>query len=163
MCRQERLRYPIDNRESKQTEIQDYSQQLILLYACGGCILLVTLLLFASALALEAEQEKHSFAILRVIGMSRRQMRRKIFGKAARRNVLTFLTGWALVTGITARQYMKIYERPLLLSLKSSLSNHTMLFYDRPAWFVFAAVCILVMLGVSLFAKRALKEGTRLK
>lgn len=163
LCRQEGLRYPLDNRESKQTEIQDYSQQLILLYACGGCIVLVTLLLFASALALEAEQEKRSFAILRVIGMSKRQMRRKVFGKAARRSVLTFLTGWALTIGITARQYMRIYERPLLLSLKSSLSNHTMLFYNRPAWFVFAAVCILVMLGVSLLAKRALKESTLLK
>lgn len=163
LCRQEGLRYSLDNRESKQTEIQDYSQQLILLYACGGCIVLVTLLLFASALALEAEQEKHSFTILRVIGMSRRQMRRRLLGKASRRSVLTFLTGWALVTGITARQYMKIYERPLLLSLKSSLSNHTMLFYNKPAWFVFAAVCVLVTLTVSLFAKRGLKQGTLLK
>lgn len=163
LCRQEGLRYPLDNREEKQTEIQDYSQQLILLYACGGCIVLVTILLFASALALEAEQEKRSFAILRVIGMSKRQMRRKVFGKAARRSILTFLTGWALTIGITARQYMRIYERPLLLSLKSSFSNHTMLFYNRPAWFVFAAVCILVMLGVSLLAKRALKESTLLK
>lgn len=163
LCRQENISAPRDNREIKQAKIQDYSQQLILLYACGGCIVLVTLLLFASALALEAEQEKHSFAILRVIGMSKRQMRRKLLGKASRRCTLTFAAAWAFVVAMSARQYMKIYDRPLLLSLKSSLSNHTMLFYNKPAWFVFAAVCILVMLGVSLFSKRVLKEGTRLK
>lgn len=58
---------------------QRYTQDIIKLFACGGCVALVALLLFGGALSLEAESEKRSYSILRAIGMSRKQIKRKIF------------------------------------------------------------------------------------
>lgn len=87
----------LDNRRQEfLAQVQEYVQTLILLYSLGGCIGLVVLLILASALALETEQESRSFAMLRAIGMSRRQMRKKIWGKAFARSFLALSVGWVL-------------------------------------------------------------------
>jgi ABC-type antimicrobial peptide transport system permease subunit len=74
----------------------DNSQQVILLYASGCCIALMCLLILISLLSLESEQEKHSFGILRALGMSGRQMRAKVCGKAALRCLLATAGGWVV-------------------------------------------------------------------
>lgn len=95
-----------NSRERIQLELQAATQELVQLYACGGCAALVTLLLLAGALTLEAEQEKRRYAILRIIGMSRRQLRRRVVGKALSRSLFAALFGWASYAVIATRTSM---------------------------------------------------------
>lgn len=153
----------LDQSEEKQTEIQLQTQTLITLFSCGGCIALVTLLLLASALALEAEQERRSYTILRVLGMSLRQMRRKVFGRALWRSVFAAAAGWALYSAYCIRMQLALCECTLSEAAESAWSNFT--YYGGSLSFLAAlsAVILAVLLCVSLFAKRGLKESTRLK
>lgn len=144
-------------RENRQLLVQ----QLILLYACGGCIGVVTLLLLASALALEAEQERRSFTILRVIGMSSRQMWRKVAGKAFWRGAFAVAFGWVLYA---------------LLSIRSFMDGSTFREAAEVAWRAYqnaggsaamiaqlSLAMLAVLLVVSMFSKRGLKANTMLK
>ena len=162
VCEQENLALD-SNFEEFQMKTQSLTQELILLYACGGCIALVTLLLLASALALEAEQERRSFTILRVIGMSLRQMRRKVFGKALWRSVFAVAAGWALYSALCIRTQLALNEYTLAEAAKRAWSSFT--YYGGGPTFIAAlsAAMLAVLLGVSLLSKRGLKESTRLK
>lgn len=152
-----------DQSEEKQTGMQSATQELILLYACGGCAALVTLLLLASALALEAEQERRSYSILRVIGMSLRQMRRRVFGKALWRSIFAVLAGWALYAALSVRTQLALNELTFAEAAQNAWSGFT--YYGGGLSFitVLSAVMLAVLLGVSLIAKRALKRTTLLK
>ena len=68
-------------------------QDLILMLSCGGCVTAISLLLLCSLLQLEATQEKKAFAILRMIGMSRRQMRSRILIRSVGSCVLAAAVG----------------------------------------------------------------------
>lgn len=149
--------------EKVKDSVQTATQELILLYACGGCIAIVTLLLLASALALEAAQERRSYTILRVIGMSLRKMRRKVFGKALWRSVFAVAAGWALYSAFCIRTQLALNEYTLAEAAKKAWSSFT--YYGGGPTFIAAlsAAMLAALLGVSLLSKRGLKESTRLK
>ena len=69
-------------------------QKLILIYSGCGCIALVMLLLIGNILTLEAEGEEREFGILRALGMSKRQLRRRLNCRAALRGAAAVLCGW---------------------------------------------------------------------
>ena len=148
----------LDNRRQEfQARVQDNVQTLILLYSSGTCISLVVLLILASALSLETEQEKFRYGILRAIGMSRRQMKRQIFRKAFARSFTAVLVGWILYGGYSVIRClgdtgMKQAVSNVLYSLK----------YNGCGWtevLTLSAVCLLVPLMISLSAKYRLKKG----
>ncbi len=120
-------------------------------------------LLLASALALEAEQERRSYTILRVIGMSLRQMRWKVFGRALWRSVSAAAAGWTLYSAYCIHMQLAFHECTLSDAAKCAWSSFT--YYDGSLSFLTAlsAAMLAVLLAVSLFAKRGLKESTRLK
>ena len=136
------------------------TQTLILLLACGSCIALITLLLLASALALEAEQERRSFTILRVIGMSLRQMRGRIVGKALWRSALSVVSGWALYGALVAVSDRELSALPALLDHWSYLERCG---FTVSAALALSAVMLCLTLAVSLWSKRALRQSTLLK
>lgn len=148
----------LDNRRQEfQARVQDNVQALILLYSAGICISLVVLLILASALSLETEQEKRRYGILRAIGMSRRQMRRQVFRKAFARSVTAVLVGWVLYGGYSVIRYLgnagiKQAVSDALYSLK----------YNGCGWteiLTISAVCLVVPCLMSLCAKHQLKKG----
>lgn len=95
LCSEHALK--LDNRRQEfQARVQENVQTLILLYSAGICIALVVLLILSSTLSLEAEQERRRFEILRAIGMSKGQMRRRLFAKALLRSLTAAVIGWAL-------------------------------------------------------------------
>lgn len=62
------------NRQQETTAyIQEFTQQLILLYTSSISVILVLLMILVSAVSLETEQEKRYYRTLRVLGMSKRQ------------------------------------------------------------------------------------------
>lgn len=90
----------LDNRRQEfHARVQENVQTLILLYSAGICIALVALLILSSALSLETEQERRRFGILRAIGMSKRQMRRRRSAKALMRSLTAAVIGWGLYIG----------------------------------------------------------------
>lgn len=148
----------LDNRRQEfQARVQDNVQTLILLYSSGICISLVVLLILASALSLETEQEEHRYGILRAIGMSRRQMRQQIFRKAFARSFTAVLVGWILYGGYSVIRClgnagMKQAITDVLYSLK----------YSGCGWTEISsvsAVCLVVPFLMSLCAKHQLKKG----
>ena len=152
-----------DQSEEKQAGVQTATQELILLYACGGCVAVVTLLLLASALALEAEQERRSYTILRVIGMSLRQMWRRVLGKALWRSVFAVAAGWMLYSAFCVRTQLALSEVTFAEAAQSAWSSF--IYYGGGTAFIAAlsAVMLAVLLVMSLLSKRGLKESTRLK
>lgn len=156
--------YIDSDREERQTERQAYLQELIMLFACGGCVAVVTLLLFGSALALEAEEERRSFGLLRTIGMSGKQVRRRVSGKALARSVFAVAAGWgltrelglwtALQRGGTLPEAIKRYFYRLShydLNLESIL--------------LISLACALVLMTISIGIKRSLwkaRQGSTL-
>lgn len=135
---------------------------MLLLYACGGCAAVVTLLL-AGALALEAEQERRSYTILRVTGMSLRQMWRRVFGKALWRSVVAFAAGWMLYGVFCVRTQLALSELTFAEAAQNAWSSFA--YYGGGTAFivVLSAAILEVLLVVSLLSKRGLKESTRLK
>lgn len=150
----------LDTTDVYETYRQESTQTLILLLACGGCIALITLLLLASALALETEQERRSYTILRVIGMSLRQMRKKIFGKALWRSVLAVLSGWALYGALVIVSNEELSALPALRDQWGYLESYG---FTGPVALILSAAMLCATLAVSLLAKRGLKQTTLLK
>lgn len=148
-----------DNRRQEfQARVQENVQTLILLYSSGICIGLVVLLILASALSLEAEQEKRYFGILRAIGMSKQQMRRKIFGKAFVRSLIAVVVGWGLYGCYAAIE--KMADHPLFWdALSSTISSLQYRGCDLQRVLLISGVCLIVPLTVSLLAKHKIKKG----
>lgn len=149
-----------NSRERIQLELQAATQELVQLYACGGCAALVTLLLLAGALTLEAEQEKRQYAILRIIGMSRRQLRRRVVGKALSRSLFAALFGWASYAVIATRTSMGTQgvgvregAEVALRVFRSGGGGWTLIA-------VLSAAMLLVLLLISLVTKRGLGESS---
>ena len=154
LCKEKGLSF--DNRRQQfQSLVQENVQTLILLYSSGICIALVVLLLLASALSLEAEQEERQFGILRAIGMSKRQMGRKLFIKALVRSLTAVVLGWALYGG-----YLIIEERTAPAeALASAVRSLTMHGCDLRSVLLISGICLFLPLTISLLAKRKLMKG----
>lgn len=149
-----------NSREKNQLELQATTQELVQLYACGGCAALVTLLLLAGALTLEAEQEKRRYAILRIIGMSRRQLRRRVAGKALRRSLFAALFGWACYAVIATRTSMGTQG----VGVREGAEVALRVFRSGGgSWTLVAALSaalLLVLMLVTLLTKRGLGKSS---
>ena len=145
-----------NRRQETMAYIQENTQRLILLYTAGGCVALVLLMILASAVSLETEQEKRYYGTLRVLGMSKRQMGLDIVKKALGRAVLAAVSGWILYF-------------PILLHDKLANINDTpgeafwsaLKFNEPPIGVIFGLLggCLSVILVVCLLGKCRLKKG----
>ena len=154
LCKEKGLSF--DNRRQQfQSLVQENVQTLILLYSSGICIALVVLLLLTSALSLEAEQEERQFGILRAIGMSKRQMGRKLFTKALMRSLTAVVLGWALYGGYLIIEG-KTAPAEALASAVRSLIIHGC---DLRSVLLISGICLFLPLTISLLAKRKLMKG----
>lgn len=71
--------FVLNNRRQEFLAYQQESlQELIFLLSAGGCISIISLLLLCNLLQLEAVQEERKLAILRMIGMSKKQQKLQI-------------------------------------------------------------------------------------
>lgn len=153
----------LDNRRQQfQSLVQENVQTLILLYSSGICIALIALLILACAMSLEAEQERRHFGILRAIGMSKRQMRRKIFTKALIRSLTAMVIGWVLYGGYLIIERMTAhptdYSNPMeaLVYAVQSLIIHG---GDLQRVLLISGICLFIPLTISLTVKRKLMKG----
>lgn len=154
-------------RQEMTAALQEADQELILLYSSGGCILIVALVLLLSALTLEAEQEKRSYGILRAIGMSRRQMRRRVLRRAFGSSLLAAVGGWAIYLIYALRVRMDWVVTPIpgtreALPITWENTVDYVLYRTFHEWQVPAiltALCLLVPLAAYLLAKRRLLKG----
>lgn len=89
-----------NRREEYQAYEQEYVQELVLLVSIGSSIGIIFILLLGCILSLEKEHQKRSYLILRTIGMSRRQWRRKQLLRSWLRALGSFIGGWLLFEGV---------------------------------------------------------------
>lgn len=161
LCKESGLIF--DNRRQEfQALVQENVQALILLYSSGICIALVALLILISALSLEAEQERRHFRILREIGMSKRQLRSRIFAKALTRSLTAAVIGWAVYGGyLTVRNMMASSEAHsgTVDALASAVRSLIGLGCDHRHILLISGLCIFIPLALSLLAKGRLMKG----
>lgn len=81
-------------REYNYATAQNWLQRLILLSVSGGCIALVVILILASTVKLESEQEKKKYGVLRAIGMSKNQQRLSFLRQALARAISAVVIAW---------------------------------------------------------------------
>lgn len=104
-----------NNREKKHADMAVLEQSMLLYAACGGTIVLIALLLFRNVAALTAMEELQSVKLLTAIGMSEKQLKRRIAGRAACYGSTAVCAGWLLFFGYLAawairwRQYQITY------------------------------------------------------
>lgn len=85
-----------NDREKNAALIQENVQTVILLATGGGCAALLLLLILGNTFSLELEREKRSYGVLQALGLSKKQMRRKILKTALLRGIFGGLAGWPL-------------------------------------------------------------------
>lgn len=161
LCKENGL--TLDNRRQEfQSRVQENVQTLILLYSSGICIALVALLILASALSLEAEQERRHFGILRAIGMSKRQLRSRIFTKALLRSITAVVIGWVLYGGYLSIGNMTASPEDYsnyMDALASAVRLLINLGCDWKRVLLISGFCLFIPLTISLLAKRKLMKG----
>lgn len=161
LCKENELTF--DNRRQQfQSLVQENVQTLILLYSSGICIALVVLLILTSALSLEAEQEKRHFGILQAIGMSKRQMRRKLVTKALMRSLTAVVLGWVLYGGYLIIERMIAYPTDYSNSMEALASAVQSLIIhgcDLRSVLLTSGICLFIPLTISQLAKRKLMKG----
>ena len=93
ICAEKKLQVS-NNREKYAAYTEGYIQNLILLWSSGGCIAVILLLIMGNLLTLDVENEKRKYAILRAIGMSRRQAKQQLWKKALKNGIIAVVMGW---------------------------------------------------------------------
>lgn len=146
----------INKREELQAELQSYRQELIMLLACGGCVAAVALLLLGGALSMETEEECRSFRILRTIGMSKRQIRGRVLGKALARSVLAVAVGWIITFGFGIWKDSRSLKPTLSEAAEYYFHYHAYYGLDWKAGALLSVALVLLLMTVSLFVKRRL-------
>lgn len=143
----------MNDRELRQTQRQLYLQEIILLYSTELCIALVLLLIIGSTAALETEQEKYYFTVLRRLGMSSSQMKWKIVLKALGRGLIAMAGGWVvcccyfLISALPS-------ERPLSVVLSETVFTLEYCGFDTLYVICLSVFCVVLPVGCSLVAKR---------
>lgn len=145
----------VNGREEVQAELQTFQQELIMLFACGGCVAVVALLLFGSALALETERERRSFCLLRAIGMSGKQIRHRIFGKALARSVLAVAAGWGLTWGVGIWKNLR-GGAALPEAAEEYFQRLAFYRFSLEGFLLISLACVLALTAVSVGLKRCL-------
>lgn len=149
----------INDREILEEVIQLNTQELLLLYTAEICIVLVLLFILGSALTLEAQQEVRHFAIMRCIGMSKRQMNVCILTKAFVRGVIAVIAGWGFYWGY-------IWVKALLVSdTAQMLEQHLLVLklsgLDWELLLLISCFCLIVPLIVTLLVKSKMLKGVQ--
>lgn len=85
-----------NDREKDAALIQENVQTVILLVTGGGCAALLLLLILGNTFSLELEREKRNYGVLQALGLSKRQLRRRILKTALLRGIFGGLAGWLL-------------------------------------------------------------------
>lgn len=163
--RNDRL-FLINDREELQADRQIHLQKLIMLFACGGCVAVVTLLLFGSALALEAEEESRSFGLLRTIGMSGKQVRCRVSGKALVRSVFAVAAGWGLTFGFGIWKRLQLQDGTALPEAVERYF-YSLFYYNLNlgSILLISLACAQVLMAISIGVKRRLwkaRQGSTL-
>lgn len=94
-CRRNGLQL-INNRESYYANAQQYIQNFIMLLCSSLCIVIVLILIMINIITLQMENEKRKYEILKSIGMSNRQIKKKISAEAFLGAVISSVFGWGL-------------------------------------------------------------------
>lgn len=102
-----------NNREMNAAYIQGGIQNLILLFSGCISICLILILVIWNTLRLEAWEEKKSFGILQALGMSQRQMKKKIIGKSILTGGTAVIGGWLIYAGYCLAWTWKEQQRQL--------------------------------------------------
>lgn len=148
----------LDNRRQEfQARVQDNVQILILLYSAGLCLSLVVLLILASTLSLETEQEKFRYGILRAIGMSKKQMGWQVFRKALLRSITSVLFGWTIYGGYLIIRYSS--DDGITQAVSDAVTAMKSVGCGGAEILGISAVCVMVPFALSLLIKHQLKKG----
>ena len=97
---------PVESVREENTVIrQDLQNKLILYTAGGGTVILIAFLMLWNMLSLAAEDEKRKTGILMAIGLSERQIGKRILTEALTLAVVSVLAGFLLFGG-----YLYLYS-----------------------------------------------------
>ena len=156
-----------DARAVNQLWNQRYTQRLLLLLPGGFCVALVLLLILWNTLSMEAERQKRNIGIKQALGMSRRQVNRQQFRTAALRSLLGALVSWLAYSGYCLVDTLRNYRIRQLNGgypftvrelLDQKISIITRYWGDWQVVLPLTAVCVILILAVSWFAKRRLMK-----
>lgn len=153
-----KLNITLDNRrEQFNANAQQYTQEVLLLIGSGLCIAGMLLLILLCTISLETEHEKNSFVILYRLGMSPRQARALMIGKALYRSIFSTIAGWFLyiayetiATTHTGTAFLKAI--PNILSYLASYG------YSFSYIAIVSSFCMLITLLLTAIPKRKLKK-----
>lgn len=148
----------LDNRRPKfQTLVQENVQTLILTYASGISISLVILFILTATLSLETNQELIRFKILKILGMSKRQITLKILQNSLFRSLLSLLSGWLIYfIYIISTQTDSLRIQDIVSGLRLYFSHIGCSAYD---FCIISSVSLILPLLLSLLMKNRLKKG----
>lgn len=151
----------LDNRRQEfLARQQEGLQELIFLLSSGGCVSIVSLLLLCNLLQLEAVQEKRTFAILHMIGMSKRQVQSRILSQSAGMCLLTTALGALFYVCCTALRIMLSEESAQLWARRNAAWNLA----TPQQLILFLSICVIAPLTCFLVAKLgAAKEDGEFK
>ena len=122
-----------NNREENMVTIQQSVQTLVQLGASSAVILCVSLLILWNTLVLAEEEERRKTGILRAIGLSKRQLQRKLLRETIGSGILSVLCGWflfgiyLLYRAAQRRAYLSEYydqTDPIAKLLRSTLESY---------------------------------------
>lgn len=170
-CRQNGLSLNNQRQTQAAQDIQA-QQQVVLLYAAGGAVAVMSLLVLTGLLSLESEQEKQSFRLLRALGLSAWQQRARVLGKVLARGFASVVSGWGLFLATLTAQIMISAATPMpemekeaqfispWEALQSGLVSLTQIKgVDWDLVGQLSLVCLVVPLAVLLLAKLRLLKG----
>lgn len=154
----------LDNRRQEfLSRQQENLQTLIMLLSAGGCIAAISLLLMVNLMQLEAEREKRSYAILRAIGMSKRQLWLRILRQSFLRSLFAILFG-ALGYGVFAVLRQMQDGKDMAQAWPDVIYTFSYYGYTLPKLFIFGAICVFTPFVISFLTKIwGVKEGRERK
>lgn len=170
MCQEEGF-WLQNSREQNAAIIQEHTQTLILLFGGGGCVLLILLLILGNTFSLEREREKRAYGVLQALGLSKKQMRRKVLKTALFRGTIGAAIGWLLFGGFLLADAPRVLAEetawanqanaiPKFTTIWGALTETIHYFQVDGAnlWLVLGLTLavILVIAGLSLLCKRRL-------
>lgn len=151
----------LDNRrEQFWANMQQYTQEVLLLCGSGICISIMILLILASTISLETEREKRSFTILQRLGMSPWQRNMRIWGKAFGRSFCGITAGWLLY--IAYKTVSQMQNDVVFAEAVPNLLEEVKLYGLGFDYIAIVSVCaIFISLILCTLPKRHLKKEGR--
>lgn len=149
-----------NRREEFQANMQQNTQQVLLLCGSGICISIMILLILVSTVSLETEREKRSFTILQRLGMSPRQRNMRIWGKALGRSSCGITAGWLLY--IAYKTVSQMRNDVVFGEAVPNLLEEVKLYGLGFDYITIVSVCVIfISLILCVLPKRHLKKEVR--